>query len=49
MPIITERDGIANYIDLVEGVSMREVRRRGDRHLDQGGHRLEAAAAAAAI
>jgi DNA-directed RNA polymerase subunit beta' len=25
MPIITERDGIANYVDLVEGVSMREV------------------------
>jgi DNA-directed RNA polymerase subunit beta' len=25
MPIITERDGIANYMDLVEGVSMREV------------------------
>ena len=25
MPIITERDGIAHYVDLVEGVSMREV------------------------
>jgi DNA-directed RNA polymerase subunit beta' len=25
IPIITERDGIANYVDLVEGVSMREV------------------------
>jgi DNA-directed RNA polymerase subunit beta' len=25
IPIITERDGIANYLDLVEGVSMREV------------------------
>jgi DNA-directed RNA polymerase subunit beta' len=25
MPIITERDGISNYMDLVEGVSMREV------------------------
>ena len=39
------RDGIAHYVDLVEGVSMREVRRRGDRHLVQGRHRLEAAAA----
>ncbi len=25
IPIITERDGIASYVDLVEGVSMREV------------------------
>jgi DNA-directed RNA polymerase subunit beta' len=25
IPIITEREGIANYVDLVEGVSMREV------------------------
>jgi DNA-directed RNA polymerase subunit beta' len=25
LPIITEREGIANYLDLVEGVSMREV------------------------
>ena len=25
LPIITEREGIVNYIDLVEGVSMREV------------------------
>jgi len=25
IPIITEKDGIANYIDLLEGVSMREV------------------------
>jgi DNA-directed RNA polymerase subunit beta' len=25
IPIITERDGIANYIDLIEGISMREV------------------------
>ena len=25
MPIITEKNGIANYVDLVEGVSMREV------------------------
>jgi len=25
LPIITEREGIANYVDLVEGVSMREV------------------------
>jgi DNA-directed RNA polymerase subunit beta' len=25
IPIITERDGIAHYVDLVEGVSMREV------------------------
>ena len=25
MPIITERDGIANYVDLVESVSMREA------------------------
>ncbi len=25
IPIITEKDGIANYVDLVEGVSMREV------------------------
>ncbi|QEX21878.1 DNA-directed RNA polymerase subunit beta' [Hypericibacter adhaerens] len=25
LPIITERDGIANYVDLVDGVSMREV------------------------
>ncbi len=25
IPIITERDGIATYVDLVEGVSMREV------------------------
>ncbi|MGE3967164.1 MAG: DNA-directed RNA polymerase subunit beta' [Dongiaceae bacterium] len=25
LPIITEREGIANYMDLVEGVSMREV------------------------
>src|SRR3546814_3224859 len=24
-PIITEREGIANYVDLVEGLSMREV------------------------
>jgi DNA-directed RNA polymerase subunit beta' len=25
LPIITEREGIANYVDLVEGLSMREV------------------------
>jgi DNA-directed RNA polymerase subunit beta' len=25
IPIITERDGIAHYVDLIEGVSMREV------------------------
>jgi DNA-directed RNA polymerase subunit beta' len=25
LPIVTERDGIANYVDLVDGVSMREV------------------------
>jgi DNA-directed RNA polymerase subunit beta' len=25
MPIITEKNGLANYVDLVEGVSMREV------------------------
>ena len=25
LPIITESDGIAHYVDLVEGVSMREV------------------------
>jgi DNA-directed RNA polymerase subunit beta' len=25
IPIITEKDGIANYIDLIEGISMREV------------------------
>jgi DNA-directed RNA polymerase subunit beta' len=25
LPIITERDGIAHYVDLIEGVSMREV------------------------
>jgi DNA-directed RNA polymerase subunit beta' len=25
LPIITEREGIANYVDLVDGVSMREV------------------------
>jgi len=25
IPIVTEREGIANYVDLVEGVSMREV------------------------
>jgi DNA-directed RNA polymerase subunit beta' len=25
IPIITEREGVANYVDLVEGVSMREV------------------------
>src|SRR6185436_12174402 len=25
LPILTERDGIVNYIDLVEGVSVREV------------------------
>ena len=25
LPIITEKEGIANYVDLVEGVSMREV------------------------
>ncbi|MEA1675792.1 DNA-directed RNA polymerase subunit beta' [Nitrospirillum sp. BR 11163] len=25
LPIITEREGVANYVDLVEGVSMREV------------------------
>jgi DNA-directed RNA polymerase subunit beta' len=25
IPIITEKDGIANYVDLVEGISMREV------------------------
>jgi len=25
IPIITERDGIANYLDLIEGTSMREV------------------------
>ena len=25
LPIITEREGIAHYVDLVEGLSMREV------------------------
>jgi DNA-directed RNA polymerase subunit beta' len=25
LPIITERDGIAHYVDLIEGISMREV------------------------
>ena len=25
LPIITEREGIAHYVDLIEGVSMREV------------------------
>ena len=25
IPVITEKDGVANYVDLVEGVSMREV------------------------
>ena len=45
IPIVTEKDGIAHYVDLIEGLSMREVRRRGDRHLVEGGDRLEAAAA----
>ena len=25
IPIVTERPGIANYVDLIEGVSMREI------------------------
>ena len=25
LPIITEREGVANYVDLIEGVSMREI------------------------
>src|SRR3546814_10979771 len=25
IPIITEREGVANYVDLIEGTSMREV------------------------
>ena len=25
LPIITEKNGVANYVDLVDGVSMREV------------------------
>ena len=31
MPIITERQGVANYVDLTEGVSVHEVTGRYDR------------------
>ena len=44
IPIITEKDGIAHYVDLIEGALDARGRRRGDRHLLQGRHRLEAAA-----
>ena len=37
LPIITEREGVAAYVDLIEGVSVREVDGRGDRHFEQGG------------
>ena len=45
IPIITEKDGIAHYLDLVGRRVDARSDRRGDRHLVQGRHRLEAAAA----
>ena len=45
IPIITEKDGIAHYVDLDRGRLDARGGRRGDRHLVEGRHRLEAAAA----
>src|SRR3546814_18518402 len=33
IPIITEREGIVNYVDLIEGTSMREVMRSEERRV----------------
>ena len=45
IPIITEKDGIAHYVDLVEGISMREVLDEATGISIEGRDRLEAAAA----
>ena len=37
MPIITEKEGVANYVDLVEGVSIREVTDETTGIANQGG------------
>ena len=47
LPIITEKAGMADYVDLVEGVSMREVIDESTGISNQGGRRLEAASRAA--
>ena len=45
LPVITEKDGIVKYLDLIEGLSIREVIDEATGIANQRGHRLEAAAA----
>ena len=45
IPIITEKDGIAHYVDLAEGISMREVLDEATGISSKVVDRLEAAAA----
>ena len=49
MPIITERDGIAHYVDLVEGISVREVMDEATGISTEDRHRLASAGRAAPI
>jgi hypothetical protein len=45
LPIITEREGIAHYADLIEGLSVREVMDEATGISNEEGHRLPSAAA----
>ena len=45
LPIITEKEGYADYVDLLEGVSVREILDEATGITSESGHRLETAAA----